>query len=330
MNVHRNNLSPVRYLDVSRIGARTVEILPLWDGKQWCIWVPTRDGLRELHPTDAMDAMYVGIDRAAENDLCVPLLHNIWQRATWDPVVRILRAVCDDIDNLGTALAKVDHFFGCRESIGHGVSSFVETEIEYIFVVARSIFDLTHELIRYVWKEKVTLRDEARNKAKKRASLPDSFAKMALIGDKPRTTEELCSTYAFSEGLAAAYSSVADFFLAIRTFRTAVVHGGTSPDIVFVTERGFCVERTKKPFCTFPTLDGRGRHTDSLSSLKVLLSHVVFNSINSCNKMVNGLLKNIKLAPEIAPNYHVFIRGPHNGALVAAKNISEGAEPWTG
>jgi hypothetical protein len=46
---------------------------------------------------------------------------------------------------------------------------------------------------------------------------------MVLLGETPRTADELRSKYALSEGLGAAYESMTDFFVAADSASTVVV-----------------------------------------------------------------------------------------------------------
>ena len=44
--------------------------------------------------------------------------------------------------------------------------------------------------------------------------------------------------------------------------------------------------------------------------------------------MMNVFASVIQLPPEIAPGYHIYVRGPHTDALAEAVRIHNGASPW--
>jgi hypothetical protein len=327
--LHRDELAKVSYLDTSRLGERTVALLPLWDGLQWRVWIPDKDKLIELHPGNAMQADYVALEKASESDLWFGFLDFLWRRASWPPVLTLIERIRADIHNLGTALAKIDHFFAGRKEIGFGVGAFVQTEIEYLFMLSRSLFDLIHQLIGFVWSKKVILDDSAAEKKRKQRALPESFADVVLEGNsRVRTAADLKEKYAFTALLADAYQEAGPFFANMRTFRDEVAHGGTSPDIIYVTDRGFCVDPTRKPFASFDIWSEASRFNERLSCLRVFLAHLVFTSIDRCSALVDGLARSVTFPPDLAPGYKVFVRGPHNHALATAQAISEGGDPW--
>jgi hypothetical protein len=99
--------------------------------------------------------------RAAQNDTWIQFVDLMWQRANWPEVGRTIQGI-DYFHLLATSVAKLRHFFEARETIGQGlISSFVQTELEYLITVARSVFDLL-EALATIWSQRVRLIDPTR------------------------------------------------------------------------------------------------------------------------------------------------------------------------
>jgi hypothetical protein len=329
MELDAGSLAKVRYLDQNVAHGRAIQLLPFWDGVAWTVWRPTADGLQELHPRGAARTDYVAVEAASPNDIHMPFIEFIWQRVNIGDVLSFLDRIRDDVHHLGTNLAKVDHFFDSRSSLGLGVGAFVATELEYLFTLCRSLLDLIQELIAKAWMH-VRLTDPQMEG--KRRPLPKTLRKVLLDGsDQPKSSDQIREQFEVPPALAHAYAMVAPFFAKLRSFRDAVVHGGTSVDLVVCTERGFCVSKSRLPFRLFDIWKPEHAFNDQAYSLRPFISHLAVATIDACNALVEGLARQVIFAPELAPGYSVFIRGIHNEALIRAKRLCDGdEEPWWG
>jgi hypothetical protein len=107
-----------RYLKAEHLGdGRTVKLMPLWDGKDWRMWVDTPVGLIEGKMVGTVEGDYVGVGAAKESDLFIPFVHLMWQRASWPEVCPLISAISDDFHNTGTSLAKLKHFFQSQRAL---------------------------------------------------------------------------------------------------------------------------------------------------------------------------------------------------------------------
>ena len=75
-----SQLAAVPYLDIANIGGRRVNLMALWDGDRWHMWIPTPAGLINMHPVEAMHVDYVAKAPARPNDLLIPFVELMWQR----------------------------------------------------------------------------------------------------------------------------------------------------------------------------------------------------------------------------------------------------------
>ena len=233
----------------------------------------------------------------------------MWQRASWPHVCRFISAISADFHNLGTAIEKIDHFFRFRDEIGLRVTAFVKTELEYVFVLSRSIFDLLQEAIATIWETKIQLDEPGAEAKRKRQKPPHTFSKMVLRGEEVRDRGELVEQYAITPALAAAYEEVAPFFRDTRRFRDAIVHGGKEQAPIYSTEKGFCVPKDFRELYGIQVQAPDHFHNDNLVSLLPLIAHVVIGTIGGLQHTGLGFRAPDPTARRRSPPGHrVFIR----------------------
>jgi hypothetical protein len=329
-NVAPDELGKIPYIDRAAIGDRSVYLLPFWDGQTWRLWLPQPDGtLLELNPRNAIQSDYVAKAPASSDDLDIYFVNFMWQFAALPEVHAPLKAILDDFHNLATSFAKIDHFFESHDAIGFGSTLFVATELEYLLIQCRSIFDHLQETIARLWQTRVRLSNAAHQKKKRTPS--NSFADVVLQKEGLRGADEIANKYQFPKTLAEAYVEVAPFFSSIRAARDRVVHGLGERQVVFYTPRGWCVLRDDPSFRVFADADvwtADARFNEALVSLRPLLAHWVFGTVSSCGQMMKAFASEVRFPPPIAPGYTVYVRGLHGGALVRLDRVIENGSPW--
>ncbi len=304
--------------------------MPFWDGECWHVWFPTEVGLIEGKVVDTLEGDYVARTPAHEHDLYIPFVHTMWQRASWPDVCPLISAICDDFHNMGTSVAKLRHFFDYRSALPAGSARrFACTELEYLVILCRAVFDLLQEMISVIWKERVQLHDSAAEARRRSAALPETFSKIVLRDKQSlKTAEEIEKQYGLPKPLAETYAQVGPFFAELRNARDDVVHGGGDFNGVFDTERGFCVDPKQTPFASFKGWRLEHYYNDNITSALPWIANAIFTTIGACNSLTSTLASIIQLPPEIAPGHQVFVRGPHNAALISLLQVQTGASPW--
>lgn len=328
MQASLSDLQSLTYLDPSVIGDRSVNVMPLWDGVRWHLWLPSATGFVEMQPAGAYTADYVARGFASPNDLIIPFVEFMWQRASWPEVSRQIAAISADFHNLGTSVEKLTHFFNHRQEIGLAVSGFVKTEVEYLFMLSRSIFDLLQESLSWIWNNKISLLDGEAERRRKHRKLPPTFSKVVLSGEVIRDVDELVDTYAIPRTLATAYHAAAPFFASVRRLRDQIVHLGKDVRFVFSTERGFCIPKSAFGFGELPFWRPEHADNSNIVSLLPLLAYVTLNTIEAANQLTAAFGMELTLPPEIAPGYRIFVRGPHNEALIWMLDVEAGGSAW--
>lgn len=332
MPVTIENLKSVSYLDPQSLGdGRSVNLMPLWDGTNWHQWVELPDsGLIEIKMMDVAEGDYVGKGAAKPSDLFIPFIDFMWQRASWPEITGLIFAIADDFHNMGTSVAKLRLVFDCRKKLPSvGASRFAATELEYMVMLCRTVFDLMQEMISITWAKYVRLHDTEAEQRRKRGKLPDTFSKMVLIDKKqPRTAVEIEQKYGIPKPLAQEYANIAPFFWRLRDARDNVVHGRKGTGHVFDTERGFCVDPKRFPFSQFTAWRDNHHYNENIVSVLPWIADAILQTIDMCNRLMGAFARVVAFPAELAPGYRIFIRGPHNAAVAEVLNIHTGGSPW--
>ena len=324
-----SELQKVFYINAAAIGSRATALLPLWDGEHWHSWVPVGEGkLIKMQIHSVAQGDYFAKMPESEADLFIPFVDIMWQRASWPNVVSLIRAIEESFLKMATSMAKLKHAFYTRRFLPDGaLRNFADTEVEYLIVLCRTAFDLLQELIMKLWKG-VTLADAEAEEKRKGRSLPETFSKMCLQDKaKPYTTEEIQSKFGLPPLMAEEYVQAQPFFSALRDIRNGIVHSGSGIEMIFVTERGFCIPKDSRLMRDIPCSQNAA-YNENLVSLMPWLAELIMKTITACTQIVGAFASVIRMSDELAPGYRVFVRNPSSGALVELLAIIGGASPW--
>jgi hypothetical protein len=333
MQFSLEDLRAVSYLNVEQLAtsARTINLMPLWDGAKWHQWVPNIEGkLVEGAVVDTIEGYYLAIVPARDSDLFIPFVDLMWQRASWPEICPFISAISDDFHNMGTSVAKLKYLFDCRKNLPAGAGGrFARTELEYLVILARSIFDLLQEMTSIIWTGRVRLREPVAEARRIAGRLPKTFSKVILRDKKQlRSPVEIAEEFGLPTKLAEAYAGGAPFFSRLRDNRDDVIHGLKKTGYVFVTERGFCVNPKEPPFSSFEGWRPEHRYNENIVSLLPWVAETILGTIHTCNHLLSTFASIIEFPPEIAPGYQVFVRGPYAECFASVLQVNSGASPW--
>jgi hypothetical protein len=321
MQVNRDAFRILPYLAFDDLGERVVNLMPLWDGNEWHHWLPHEGRIIKMQMFGVVVGEYLAKQPEASTDLSISFLEFAWQRASWPELCGLWRHLTDDIHNFAASVAKLEHFVAHREVIGLGVSAFVQTELEYLLVLARSVFDLLQELVSLVWTKRVRLRDPALEAVRKRHRLPPEFSKVVLRDKcEVRSAKEIAARFPVSPTLAGAYASAGAFFSRLRGVRDAIVHSGKGIDLILMSESGPCIHRTTPIMAELGLRAVPDAENENIVSLWPLVACVVFGTIDACDAIVESLARDVLFPPALAPGYSVFLRGFHHQGLLRLKS----------
>ncbi len=322
MTIKRSELTKIPYIDSNNLGDRVISTLIFFEEGEWNIWVPSPTGLLRMRGRP-VEADYFARKPEKDTDIYLEFLNFMTQRACWMNAMPFIDGIRNDIHNLGASLGKLDLFHRSTEDKPISVTRFASTEIEYIFGVCRSLFDLLQEIIAVI-----CLKIDFRNKSNKMKNLPKSFSKMVLNGKKLKSLENIQTQYHLPEELALFYQRHGPFFQVLRQYRDDVVHSGRDFKSIFVTEKGFAVKADEMPFASFGVWTEDHMLPQSLASLRPIVAHVITETICACEDFTQVIQKIVHFPPEIAPKFNLYIRGYHNRQLLAMKGVLEKCLWW--
>lgn len=322
--MHSTEFQKITYLDLKSIEGRNIPLLPYWDGKTWYCWAPNSEQTKiiSLEVGSPITGDYVAKTQENGSDLFIPFVNTVWQKATWIETYKIIETICDDFHCLAASVAKIKHIHKSRKDLNDVTCSlFVATELQYICIVARGIFDLLQEFISIVWNQKIFLLDQEMNKRKKGRKLPSTFSKIVLKEKlHPKTVQEISEEYFFPLDIASEYEKATMFFGFLRQYRDKVVHGYNSTPLIYTTDRGFCFNVKDKPFDQIATWNEKYKYNENLVSVLPWINQIINQTIYFSNSIVSAFERHNAFLPDIAPGYKIFVRGVCNKELVEMQN----------
>lgn len=196
------------HIDSTQLRGRVIVLVPVWDGEAWRTWVPVGDGkLAKLSIVDVARSPYLAKTAAHEEDIYVPFLEFLWQHMSWPAVAREVSGIKQDVHLMATSAAKLEHFHAARDIIGQElITTFVNSEVEHLLVVARSTFDLLQAALAHFWKNHVRLVDPKMENIRRQRPMPPEFSKVVLNGDILRHAEQISERYSLPATTAAMYA----------------------------------------------------------------------------------------------------------------------------
>lgn len=298
------------------------------DDEEWLNFIPDSKGNLRFFIGEPISSVYFG--KEAENpetDVHLTFIELYVQRLSFPHIAGLFPGFLDDIRNISTVLSKIAHYQSHFSNGTLEIQRFVQTELEYLFMVSRSIYDGLQFIISNTWGMIFAV-DETEDYS---AELPTgSFRKMALDKGEPVSPRTLRSKYGIPDALAEFYSSEAPIFSKIRDYRDSIVHQGDSPETIFVTEDGIAVDSTAEPYNEFEAWKEDQLIENDLAPIWPFVAHIVDQTLSSLDRFLVGLLeKPLHLPHELAEDYNVYIRGPHVPNITHLNDLME-HDPWGG
>ncbi|MBD1865202.1 MULTISPECIES: hypothetical protein [Trichocoleus] len=155
MQTDSYDYSPIRpqdlpYIDLEALEGRPIPLHAFHDGTRWHIWVPMENGLLQpIRVIDAVEMVYLASKPVRGSDACLVFIDFIYKCVRLKSTRSFTAALTSDVFNIGASLKKLD-LFRALEGID-GKSRLVTTELEYLLLLCRSMFDLLQEIISRIW-----------------------------------------------------------------------------------------------------------------------------------------------------------------------------------
>ena len=277
-DVKIEDLAEVSYLNCPSFDGRLIPLQPCFnDQDEWELWMPSNDGLTRMRGGQPVESTYFAKQAVEKFDLYFEFINFFMKRAYYPDVAPFIGGVLDDIFNLGTSLDKLNLAYNCWKNNKESVTRrFVSTELEYIFKVSRSVYDLLQEMAAKMWA-KIQLIDP--NQEKK--EIKKSFAKMIISGETLLDQDEIAAKYKIPSDLAGFYHRQGEFFQWLRQYRNYIAHSGKSFELVFLTEKGFAISIDKIPFSTIDIWSDANTQKNGLGSVRSIAAHIILKTLGS-------------------------------------------------
>lgn len=322
--VNLEHLKALAHLDLAHLDGRKIPFHLLHDGNAWHLWVPGPQGLFEAKPIDASESSYFATAKAAESDFLSPFLEFFEQRVYWPEIARFIDGIGTDLLNLSACFAKIELIFHHCPHHSIGYSRMISTEIEYVFLTCRGIFDLLQEIMHRLWK-KITLIDQT----KKKVDLPKkTYRTVVLHDDHPRTSQEIAERFVLPMEIANVYARSTPFFFWLRDYRDLIAHSGHTPGHVYRMEQGFAISKEDRPFRDMEIWGDVNSGINHLGSVLAVVAHIIQTTFGTCDEFAAVLQRLIQFPPPIAPNHRIFIRGAHTSYLNFLADMVAGSKAW--
>lgn len=296
----------------------TAEGLPEYVEEQdWHLFLPQPNGeLTLMRDAQSYKSVYFGVESADDDDIQIPFITFFYQHSSFPNIMEYFGSINEDINNLSACISKIGLYQHLAIKSNLDVSDFVLTELEYVFSVCRSLFDTLHMVTRECWSN-IQLFDGGKNE------LPSKLSDMALSGYDPVSSSKLIEKYGIREPLADYYEELADFLSDLKYYRDSVHHYGGSFQIVYILEEGIAVDTQQEPYSEFDAWEESQTVENNLGPIWPFLSHIIGTTIWFMNKLPAAVFADIQVPPEIAPDYGVYIRGPHIYNLATLEELAD-------
>jgi len=306
---------------------RSVFVVPFFESrsKEWFFFVQRQDeALLRIAGRDVVVGSYLSSEALRpDEDLYLPLENLVFQKMSFTKLARPLMGLEDVIENLASILEfyRLVSLRSSENRIEGG--QLAEALVEYLLVTARSLYDVLQVLSR----EAALLIKRVDDRAKSLMhQLPDSFADVALHGDRPRTREEIQDLYAMPAALAAFYAEHAGHVRMLRDVRGRVVHRGHHASYVIDLDEGLAVRTTEKPWSDLPIWNEDNTAKNDLGSLRALFAYICEEALDATTGLADAYASFLLLPDPISPANRVFLRGPLNRHLLNLEQTLR--SPW--
>jgi hypothetical protein len=314
--INFEELSVINYLVIDDLQGRLVPLFPYYDGRDWEQWMSTSDGrLQKIAMVNIYEGKYFSKDPCSVSDQYFYFIDFMVKHSYWPDVAPFVEGIYDDLQNMGACLDKIDLFFNAWKLSKRDVRRFIITEIEYLFSVCRSLYDLLQETIVKMWRYVKFNDPNIKNR-----QLPSSFADMIIFGNLFLSQGEIQKKRSIPEAMARYYFGQGEFFLWLREFRNYISHSGKSIDFVIANDQGFTISTNTKPFSSMNIWQASNSLPNDLGSVKSLSAFLIHNTLTALDEFAKVMEQTFIFPTDISPQNKIFIRGQH---ITQLKNLEK-------
>ncbi|BAQ79814.1 hypothetical protein [Pseudomonas sp. St29] len=299
-----SEFNKIPYLDTENVCGRIFTCLTFYDDGEWRLWVAAGEKLLEMNAWPC-EAFYFSKEPAAPGDFFSHFLNFMVQRASFPQMIKPLNGLQDDFYNLSAIFGKLEIFRKMSLSTRDGLSRIIVTEVEYLFSVCRSIFDLLYEIHKKIWNNILI------NGEKNKKNLPTKLSKLMLNDTKPSNAKIMMEKYNLPLAWAQFYESHLEFFLSLRYYRDNIVHHGSQLSSIFIGDGELSVSQNSRPFNEINIWHDHEVKENNIVPLVPALAFIVHQTLAACENFTVMLESTIEFPPPLVPDMFLYVRGNH-------------------
>ena len=309
-------ISAIPYVDRNAIQCRTVCATTFYTEGRWQMWFIHDGRLHPIQIIDLAEGVYFGDAAAGPHDFNLNALNLIAQHVCNADTQRPFAGIWDDLYNIAASIAKLDVVTTHRAEIGDQAARMVVTEVEYLAIQCRGIFDYIQKIIKAQWAKAYS----AENGSPSKQNLPQSFGDMVLEDHGPRSASDIAFRYLIPEPLAAAYAKHAPFFANLKKMRDAIVHRAAQTPVIFMTDVGPCIESHLWPFNTMTIWRSDEVQANNVVPLKLALGAMIYRTLLAAEELIMAYAQVVRLGSPVCPKHRLYLRASSGLALATLLN----------
>lgn len=258
-------------------------------------------------------------------DVEFPLATLLTQHLSFPKIIGRLSGIENDFHQCAAIMEKYHLIWSQlpQSSVRSGL--LIASELEYLFLVTRSLYDLVHNVVCEVASLLVVLDGTNRRAARQ---MPDSFRAVAMNGDELRSGDEIRAKYGLPAAIANWYVHEAPAFKELRRIRDGIAHHGRTVPTIFELPEGFALDVTSGVWEEFAIWPPNLRVGEKFGSVRALFAAAIGNAFDATTRLVTAIRSSVQLPASVGQDVHSFLRSPFGTRLVELPTIL--AAPWEG
>lgn len=322
--MEQEQLRKLPYLTHIPTDGRRIPLTSYWDpaNADWIFHLEVRKGeLGRLKGGEPVRAEYFapsGADNTRDLELALSTL--IMRNLSFPQLIRPLQSIENDVHLFADILEKFE-LISERAKVDPHATHLAESEVEFLIRVVRSVYDLFQKVIRSLGGLLVLHGTDR----KIMQQLPESFAKVVLKIEQPRSKEHLIERFRMPHWLADFYVAEAPFFIQMRGIRNGIEHKGRDIHMVFALPQGLAVRVDDEPWKDLPIWD-MPLAPNRLGPLRAVFLFLVLHVIGALDRFSRILDSPTFVLPAPLGDFRVFLRNPYGHHLVGLADRQRA--PW--
>lgn len=315
------------YVKIVPSDGRIVPLVTFYDTgtKEWFFHAPHDGSIIRIQDGEVISGSYLANATAnPRTDFVFPLGTFVVQHLSFEDILDILAKIENDVHRCAAVLEKYEVLWRKRRELGESASLLIESELEYLIFLLRSLYDLLQGLIRRLGSRFVRLDDRS---VRAMSSLSPRFSDIVVKNDEIVELSDLVSRYRMPEQLARWYHMEAPFFRELRDLRNGIAHRGRRLPSIYKTEWGFAVSPSEAPWSKFKVWSPEQLYQGRLGSVRGLFVSFIAHSLDALTRFVVTIRPLLELPAALGDDrQQVFLRSPFGHQLVGLDSVLN--QPW--